>query len=138
MTFRKKILLWSSLVAGLLTALLVAVVILAPLYLDSTGVKKKIRTEVSEKLGGKVSYERIELSLFPRPHVTIRQLHLAYPHTFRGTLDSLTIYPRLFPLFRGHLQFSKIRVLDPDFRIILPAAVPGPSPEAPSLEETKA
>jgi hypothetical protein len=138
MTLRKKILLWSSIIAGLLTALLIAVVVLAPLYLDSAGVKKKIQGAVSEKLGGKVSYERIDVSLFPRPHVIIRQLRLAYPRTFRGTLQSLTIYPQVLPFLRGHLRFSRIQVLEPDFTIILPAVTSGPTREVPSLEETKA
>ncbi len=138
MTIRRKILLWSSSIVGLLVTLLVAAIVLTPMYLNSTGVKNKIQTEVSERLGGKVFYERIDLSLFPRPHVTVKQLHLAYPRTFRGTLKSLTIYPRLFPLFRRQLQFSKIQILEPDFKIILPAMVSESTPEVPSLEETKA
>ncbi|HTP06407.1 MAG TPA: AsmA-like C-terminal domain-containing protein [Nitrospirota bacterium] len=138
MTVCKKILLWFSGIVGLLMVLLIAISILAPVYLDSTAVKSKIQATVSEKLGGKVSYERIDLSLFPRPHVIIKQLHLAYPRTFRGTLQSLTIYPHLLPLLRRQLQFSRIRILEPDFKIILPAIVSESTPEIPSLEETKA
>jgi hypothetical protein len=137
MASRKNILLWSSCIVGLLTALLIAVVVLAPMYLDSQGVKNKIQTAVSEKLGGKVSYERIDVSLFPLPHVIIRQLHLAYPRTFKGQLQSITIYPHVFPLFRGKLQFTKIQVLEPDFTIILPDVAAESTPEAPSLKETK-
>ncbi len=137
MTYRKKTLFWSSGIVGLFTALLIAGIVLAPAYLDSTGMKKKIQAALSEKLGGKVSYERIDLSLFPRPHVIVRQLRIAYPRTFRGTVQSLTIYPDLFPLFRGQLQFSRIQVLEPDFTIILPAVVSESTPEVPSLEETK-
>ena len=131
MTSRKKILLWSSGIVGLLTAVLIAVIVLAPMYLDSQGVKNKIQAAVSEKLGGKVSYERIDVSLFPLPHVIIRQLHLAYPRTFSGQLQSITIYPHVFPLFRGKLQFSKIQVQEPDFTIILPAVVSESTPTAP-------
>jgi len=138
MTSRKKILLWSSCIVGLFTAVLIAVILLAPVYLDSQGVKNKIQAAVSERLGGKVSYERIDVSLFPLPHVIIRQLHLAYPRTFKGQLQSITIYPHVLPLFRGKLQFTKIQVLEPDFTIILPAVVSEATPEVPSLEETKA
>jgi hypothetical protein len=138
MTLRKKILLWSFGIVGLLTAVLIAVIVLGPIYLDSTGVKNRIQAAVSEKLGGKVSYERIDISLVPLPHVIVRQLHLAYPRTFRGQLQSITVYPQLFPLFLGKLQISKIQVLEPDLTIFLPAVVTKPTPEAPSLEETKA
>lgn len=123
MAYRKKILLWSSGVAGLAAVLFFVAIVLAPMYLASLGVKNKIQAAASEKLGGKVSYERIDLSLLPRPHVIVTQLHLAYPRTFSGTLHSLTVYPRLFPLFRRQLRLSRIRALEPDFRIVLPAVV---------------
>jgi aminoglycoside phosphotransferase (APT) family kinase protein len=45
------------------------------MYLDSAGVKNKIQAAVNEKLAnGKVSYEKIDISLFPRPRVTIEGL----------------------------------------------------------------
>jgi hypothetical protein len=138
MTVRKKIFLWSSGIVGLLAVLLTGVIVLTPVYLNSTGVKNRIQAEVSEKIGGKVSYERIDFSLLPRPHVIIEQLHLAYPRTFKGTLKSLTIYPHLCPLFRRQIQFSRIQILKPDFKFILPATESKPTTEIPSLEETKA
>jgi uncharacterized protein involved in outer membrane biogenesis len=93
---------------------------------------------VEEKLvNGKVSYEKIDISLFPRPQVTIEGLRLSYPRTFKGTLRSLSIAPQILPLFKGRVQFSKIRIQEPDFRIIVPAAKPDSTSEAPTLEETK-
>ncbi len=135
-------------IAGFLAILVFAVTVIVPIYLNSAGVKNKIQTEVEEKLGGKVSYGKIDISLFPRPRVTIEQLSLAYPRTFKGTLRSLSIAPQIIPLFRGRVQFSKIRIQEPDFRIRMPAAkpakpgpvpgpVPGPESEAPTLEEAK-
>ena len=126
-------------ISGFLAIVIIAVTVFVPIYLNSAGVKNKIQTAVQEKLvGGKVSYEKIDISLFPRPQVTIEGLRLAYPHTFRGTLRSLSIAPQILPLFRGRVQFSKIRVQEPDFRIIVPAAKPDSTSEAPTLEETKA
>jgi hypothetical protein len=127
-----------SAITGLLTILITAVIVFVPIYLNSAGVKNKIQTAVEEKLGGKVSYGKIDISLFPRPQVTIEQLRLAYPRTFRGTLRSLSISPQILPLFKGRVQFSKIRIQEPDFRIIMPAAVSDSTSEAPTLEETKA
>jgi hypothetical protein len=138
MTFRKKILLWSSGIVALAAALLIAVLVLGPVYLNSAGVKSRVQAAISEKIGGKVSYDRIELLLLPLPHVTIRRVRVAYPRTFHGQLQSITIYPQLFPLLRGRLHISKVRFLEPDLTIFLPAVVSKPAPEAPSLEETKA
>ncbi len=145
--------LWCAAAAGFLAILIIAVTVAIPLYLNSSGVKSKIQAAVDEKLGGKVSYGKIDISLFPRPRVTIEQIGLAYPRTFRGTLQSLSIAPQILPLFRGRVQFSKIRIQGPDFRIRMPSAAAGSKlkagpktgpkseageeSEAPTLEETK-
>ncbi len=129
---------WWALITGFPAILMIAVIVFVPIYLNSAGVKDKIQTAVAEKLGGKVSYGKIDISLFPRPQVTIEQINLAYPRTFRGTLRSLSISPQILPLFKGRVQFSKIRIQEPDFRIIMPAAKPDSTSEAPTLEETKA
>ena len=128
---------WCAAIAGFLAIVMIAVTVVVPIYLNSAGVKNKIQTAVEEKLGGKVSYEKIDISLFPRPQVTIEGLRLAYPRTFRGTLRSLSIVPQILPLFKGRVQFSKIRIQEPDFRIIVPAVKPDSTSEAPTLEEAK-
>ena len=128
---------WCAIGAGFPAILIFVVTVVVPLYLSSTGVKSKIRTAVQEKLSGKVSYEKIDISLFPRPQVTIEGLSLAYPRTFRGTLRSLSIAPQILPLFKGRVEISKIRIQGPDFRIVVPAAKTDETSEAPTLEETK-
>ncbi len=129
---------WCAAIAGFLAILITAVTVVVPIYLNSAGVKNKIQTAVDEKLGGKVSYEKIDISLFPRPRVTIEGLRLRYPRTFKGTLRSLSIAPQILPLFRGRVQFSRIRIQEPDFRIVMPAAKSDSTSEAPTLEEMKA
>ncbi len=68
--------------AGLLAILMFAVTLAVPLYLSSTGVKDKIAAEVQEKLSGKVSYDKVDISLFPRPLVTLTGISVGYPRTF--------------------------------------------------------
>ena len=128
---------WCAVAAGFVAILIFAVTVMVPLYLSSAAVKNKIQTAVQEKLSGKVSYDKIDISLFPRPRVTITGLSLAYPRTFKGTLRSLSIAPQILPLFRGRVQFSKIRIQEPDFRIAVPTAKTDKTSEAPTLEEAK-
>ncbi len=128
---------WFTVVAGFLAILIFAVTVVVPIYLSSAGVKNKIQAAVKEKLSGKVSYEKIDISLFPRPQVTLEGLSLAYPRTFKGTLRSLSIAPQILPLFKGRVQFSKIRIQEPDFRIAVPTAKTDTTSEAPTLEEAK-
>ncbi len=120
-----------------MTVFLAAVIFLAPVYLNSKSAKGRIEAAVSKRLGGTMSFERLDLSLFPRPHISLTKLKLRYPRTFRGTLQSLNIYPQLLPLLSGKLRLAKIQVAEPDFRVILPASVSESTAEAPSLEETK-
>ncbi len=134
---RRQIYLWFTIIPSILAIILIALLVFGNLYLNSASTKDKLQAVAAEKLGGKVSYERIDISLFPRPHVVIKKLHLAYPRTFRGTLQSLSIYPQILPLFEGKLLYSKIQILGPDFRIILPAAKSEATSEVPSLEEMK-
>jgi hypothetical protein len=138
MTAFKRTQFWCAAIACFSAIVIFAVTVALPIYLSSAGVKEKIQAAVQEKLGGKVSYGKIDISLFPRPQVTIEELHLAYPHTFRGTLRAISIAPQILPLFRGHVRFSRFRVEEPDFRIIMPAAKPEAESEAPTLEEMKA
>jgi AsmA-like C-terminal region/AsmA family len=128
---------WCAIVAGFFAILIFTVTVVVPFYLNLAAVKNRIQAAVQEKLSGKVSYDKIDISLFPRPRVTIEGLSLAYPHTFRGTLRSLSIAPQILPLFRGRLQVSKIRIQEPDFRIAVPAAKTDTTSEAPTLEETR-
>jgi hypothetical protein len=150
MTKRKKIL---FAIAAAFVLLLVCVSVLVPLYLNSTKVKAEIEATVSKKLGGTLSYDRIDLSLFP-PSVAITKLNIGYPRTFRGSLERLSVSPRVLPLFEGKLRFAKIQITRPDFNIVLPTttastssisslvkssptATPATTSEAPSFEEAK-
>lgn len=137
MRIRKKILSCFLAGAGIVTALLTAALVLTSAYLNTPSAKKEIEAAVSKRLGGTMSYEKIDLSLFPRPRVSVTKMNLRYPRTFRGTLQSLSIYPQILPLFVGKLRFAKIRVIEPDFRVILPATVSESTAEAPSVEEVK-
>ena len=134
MTSQKKICLWIS---GGIVAFIAALILLTQVYINSASVKGSIEAVVSKRLGGTVAYEKLDISLLPRPHVSISKLNIRYPKTFRGTLQSLSIYPQILPLFSGKLRFAKIRIVEPDFRIILPETVSASTTEAPSVEEAK-
>ena len=115
MSARKKICLWSF---GALGAVLV-ILLMTPLYLNSPAIRSKIQSAASSALGGTVAYQKLDLSLLPLPHVTIIAPSLSIPGALDGTLRSLSIYPQLFPLLRGKVLVSEVRLQDPDLRITL-------------------
>lgn len=134
----KKILHRAAIAFVVVALFFAALGVMTTFVVNTAAVKEKVRTVVSRELGGKAAYERIDVSLFPRPQVTVEKLRLSYPRTFRGTLGSISLRLQVLPLFRGKVYLAKIRILEPDFRVILPApSAADPAGEAPTLEEVR-
>jgi hypothetical protein len=117
---RKKILIW--VMGSLVTLFLLAggFVLLLPRLIDMEPVRQRILLKLSQELGGKVTYESVDLSYFPRPRVMIHQVTLSVPGTVTGKLKSLEISPALLALLRGKMRVSRILAESPDFIIGLP------------------
>jgi hypothetical protein len=119
MTVRKKILLWLAGSMVIVLALVAGLLFFTPLYLNSPAAKKKVQTVLAREQGMAVTYERLDLSLFPFPHVTIEEPGLSIPKEVKISLKSLSIYPQVLPLLKGKVVISKIEMREPDFRIVL-------------------
>jgi uncharacterized protein involved in outer membrane biogenesis len=128
---RKKILIW--VIGSLVTLFLLAggFVLLLPRLIDMEPVRQRILLKLSQELGGKVTYESVDLSYFPRPRVMIHQVTLSVPGTVTGKLKSVEISPALLALLRGKMRVSRILAESPDFIIAL-------SERTKKGEETKA
>jgi hypothetical protein len=113
--FRKRSFWGLGLVGGLIGLLLLLIVLL-PYLINLGPLKEKILAAVSEKLGGRVQYERLDLSFFPRPRVEIVQGSVFIPEKLTANLTSLTVYPQILPLLRRKVQFSKLVVESPELR----------------------
>src|SRR5512141_617151 len=108
---------------GLLVVLLAALAVLMPLWINGEAAKAGILARASRAAGGTVRYERLELAWFPRPRVVVRRLELAIPHRAAGTVESLTLYPALFPLVRGGYHLAKARADAPNLAVEIPRPV---------------
>ncbi|HET6515117.1 MAG TPA: AsmA-like C-terminal domain-containing protein [Thermodesulfovibrionales bacterium] len=107
-------------VAGVLLALMLVASLLAPHFIDSESVRQKIKAAVSKKVPGTVDFQKIEVSLFPRPTVTISKAKLSLPGKAEGTIGSLRIYPQIIPLFSGKVRLSSILIEDAVVSLRLP------------------
>ncbi|MGB5197827.1 MAG: hypothetical protein WBN64_12260, partial [Candidatus Deferrimicrobium sp.] len=117
---RKKIALGVVGALGLLAVLLLALGALMPLWINMETVKAGILDRASRAAGGTVRYERLELAWFPRPRIVVRRLELAIPHRASGVVESLTLYPSLFPWIRGGSHLAKVRAEAPDLTVEIP------------------
>lgn len=127
---RKNIALGVAGAFGFLVVLLLALSISMPWWINGEAFKAGILARFSSGVGGTVRYERLDISWFPRPRIVVRRLELAVPQRASGTIESLTLYPALFPLFRGGYHLARIRADGPDLAVEIPGPGKGEKPES--------
>jgi hypothetical protein len=121
MNKRKKIIIW---ITGTLGALLVVIFILLltiPKLINSGPIREKVLAELSQMVGGKVAFQRVDLTFFPRPDVIIHEASLSIPEVTSGNLKVLHAYLKIGPLFKGRIQLSGLKIENPDFTVQLQA-----------------
>ena len=119
--------------AGILVALLAALVFLGPRLLNTKAVRDLAMAELERRTGIHLSYARAEVTFFPRPRVVIRGVAIDVPGLAAGTVATLQVDLELIPLLHGNVRNGNILLEDPDFRVRIP---PRAKPEkAFSVEE---
>ncbi len=93
---------------------------LAPRLINSDLLKDRIESAFSIGIDGEVKFSRIDLAIFPRPYVTIHDGEVKV-ELAAGSVKSLSVYPRLLPLFIGKLQASKVLIDSPDIKVSMPS-----------------
>jgi hypothetical protein len=119
--------------AGLVLFFLgVALVALPNVLVNRPQTKATLARYLGESLGGAVGFERLALSLFPRPCVTARDVRLDLPERLAGSAAEIDICLKLLPLLQGRVAVDSARLRSPD--ILLPfgtarlGADPAPKP----------
>jgi hypothetical protein len=115
-----KVCFWLFVGAIVLVLLFVALLVLTPRIINTEAVKKRIESFISQKTASTVEYEKVELSLFPRPVAGVDQARISIPGTLRGTIRAIRIYPELMPLLKGEVRISKFQLEAPDVTLSLP------------------
>ena len=141
MSKRKKIFRILLVCIGVILVLLLAVQLIVPKLINLESIKGKILASASEKVGGEVRCQEIELSLFPYPHVVIDQVSVSIPGKVTGSLDALGVYAKFLPLLRGKLQIAEVNLESPEFKVALPKKatkksekeLPAPSLDIPAI-----
>jgi hypothetical protein len=93
---------------------------LGPTFVNSEEMRKKIQTIISQKTGGKVEYKTVDLSIFPIIHAVIHQASISIPKKGEGTIKTLSIIPKILPLFIGKFLIDEIQIESPDIKMVMP------------------
>ena len=105
----KKSLHWMVGIGGGVLLLVFALLLSAPLFINLDSVHREITSLIDRETGGQGSFQKVEISLLPRPRAIIYHGKLSLSGGERAVFETLTIYPRLLPLLRGELLLSRIQ-----------------------------
>ena len=84
---------------------MLAVVLLGPTLVNRPAVQAEIQQRLSKALQGQVTWEALDVALFPAPHGELRKLRVDIPDRLGATADQVDVYLRLWPLLRGRADF---------------------------------
>ena len=109
----RKVFFWMGGVAGILLLLLCLLVLAAPLLVNLDAVHGEIEARFHRETGGQDTFRELDLFFLPRPHVVIRGVSVTFPGQKSLAIESVTIYPKLLPLLKGHIRPAKVLLSSP-------------------------
>jgi len=106
-------------VIAAIAALLVAVIAVAPLFVDVHFVKQAIERRISEVAGGEVRYESLDVALFPQPHAEVHNATIRIPGALDGRIGRLEIRIALWPLLSGKVRPVAVDIGEPVLEVTI-------------------
>ena len=100
--------------------LLLTAILIAPKVVDSDAVKARVRSEIKETADIDIDFEHLVLDFFPHPHIIIDRVVLSMHPTLKGKAVSVSVYPKILPLFLGKMQITDIRLDSAELDYTLP------------------
>jgi hypothetical protein len=121
----RKIILWTTGIGGALLIFLLISLLLLPYIITLEPVRQKIMAGISQRIDGRVVFQKVDFSFFPRPRIVIQQAQVWVPEKVSVVAEGITIAPQIIPLLQGKVRISLIKAEAPT--IIL--EIPGKSPQ---------
>jgi hypothetical protein len=115
----------------------IALALCAPLLLDHAALKNKISRELSRALHADVRIERLGLSLFVRPHISLHGVSCVVQGSYSFAIQDAYIYPSLQALLAGKLELGHISLEAPHVQVQLPRHQAADKPDVFSEEKQK-
>ncbi len=119
MTRFKKISLWAAACIIFCIGLVFILVLFSDKLINQKPILDRIQAEASSAINGKVTFERLDVSFFPRPRLLVQQCRFFVAEKTVGTIASMTIFPKVMPLLSGKFQLAEINLNTPDINIHL-------------------
>lgn len=145
----KKVIKWTSIGVGILVLIVIAALIIVPMFVDIQKYKPQIEQKVSEAVGRPFTIGgELRLSLFPSAGIEFTDLHLGNPTGFKEkdfvSVKSFDVKVKLIPLISKDIQVERFVLEGPRIALIKSKAGRGnweglgkPSKKAPAKESEK-
>ena len=120
MSIGRKFTTWLLRILVVVTMLIVLAMVLSPRLINLEMVRSQIKYRMARDVGAEIKYRKMVLSYLPRPHIVIHKAEVLIPDSFTIKVHRMRIFPKIWPLFRGVLQLSSIRLEYADYFMKLP------------------
>ncbi len=128
----RKLFMVSLACVGILMVLLLTAVLTTHLLANRDMVKSFIISKTAQATGGRLVYDRLDISFLPLPHLKARGIHLDRPDAFEVTAQELSVYPRILPILKGQVSIRRLALIAPEVRVHIgsdPMKTPAPPEE---------
>jgi len=145
----KKAIKWTSIGVGILVLLVIAALLIVPMFVDIQKYKPEIEKRVSDAVGRPFTIGgELKLSLFPWAGIAFTDLHLGNPAGFEEkdfvSVNSFDVKVKLIPLLSKDIQVERFVLTGPRIALIKSKAGRGnwedigkPSKKAPAKDREK-
>jgi AsmA protein len=148
----KSFLKWSAIIIGCLAAVIIAAMLLIPMFVDVQKYKPMLESKVTDATGRSFSVgDDLSLSLFPWAGVSLSDLRLGSPAGFAEkefvTVKSFEVRVKLLPLISKDIQIKRFVVNEPRIHLVTdkhgranweqPELPKQPAKDTPSQKEEK-
>ncbi len=109
-----------AIVLGSVAVLALLAHILLPVFIDSDALKSAIEKALLGGTAGQVSYRNLTVGLLPYPNLSVTRARISIPGEAEGSIQKVTVAPRILPLLSGKIQIRSLSLDRPVFRVHLP------------------
>jgi hypothetical protein len=98
-------------------------------------LKETLLAKLCEESACQADFEKLEILLLPTPHAVASNVRITLPGRLSGTLESLSLFPKIVPLFTGHIVLARVRLISPKMAITIPEVSPARDPNVTPLAD---
>ncbi|MFI5324184.1 MAG: hypothetical protein ACHQ6U_11815, partial [Thermodesulfobacteriota bacterium] len=103
--------------------LIIILAVLSLMFVKKLVTPERVREELlvylSEKIGGAVEFENVEINFFPGPHVVLKRGTFSVQDRLQGSFETLIVYPKALPLLKGEFEVSSLKIIKPVIKLLI-------------------